>query len=169
MCIILGFVFSLVLEKENLDLMLKSENLDVGAPKPSSSSTAGRTTSTSSKQEDYSFNDDNTFDDEGLLLGDNSLMEDVRAAVASEAEKENSGRSTRKKRRRKRGLTPAKSNVMIDNSNVSVKKQKLSNDVEETNNILAPTEPKRRTDQVRPAILSQPSVDDGDNPECTQQ
>ena len=59
---------------------------------------------------------------------------------------------------------------MIDNScNVSVKKQKLSNDVEETNNILAPTEPKRRTDQVRPAILSQPSVDDGDNPECTQQ
>ena len=50
---------------------------------------------------------------------------------------------------------------MIDNSNVSVKKQKLSNDVEETNNILA--EPKRRTDQVRPAILSQPSVDDGDN------
>ena len=103
-------------------------------------------------------------------MGDNSLMEDVRAAVASEAEKENSGRSTRKKRRRKRGLTPAKSNVMIDNScNVSVKKQKLSNDVEETNNILAPTEPKRRTDQVRPAILSQPSVDDGDNPECTQQ
>ena len=76
-----------VLEKENLDLMLKSENLDVGAPKTSSSSSAGRTTSTSSKQEDYSFNDDNTFDDEGLLLGDNSLMEDVRAAVASEAEK----------------------------------------------------------------------------------
>ena len=168
-----------VLEKENLDLMLKSENLDVGAPKISSASSTAKTSL--SKQEDYSFNDDNTFDDEGLLLGDNSLMEDVRAAVASEAEKENSGRvrsTKKKKRRQKRGLTPAKSNVMIENGNISVKKRKLSNDNDDHDkeemkmNILAPTEPKirERNDQVvRPAILSQPSADDGDNPECAQQ
>ena len=155
-----------VLEKENLDLMLKSENLDVAVH--SKTVAADSTTTTNSKQE-YSFNDNDTFDDEGLLLGDNSLMEDVRAAVASECEKENAGRiRSTKKRRRKRGLTPAKSNVIINDDAVSVKKkQKLSSN----DDILAATEePKRRqrNEEVRPAILSQPAAD-GDNPECAQQ
>ena len=161
-----------------MDLMLRAENLDAGLGVNNNNAVVTATTTTT--KHDYSFNDDNTFD-EGLLMGDNSLMEDVRAAVATESEKENAGRArSSKKRRRKRGLTPSvKTNMINEDVSGGIKKKQKrieNNDVaEETIVSSEPTKYKMREvatsggDEIRPAILSQAPEDDGDNPECAQQ
>lgn len=158
-----------VLEKENLELMLKTETTGV---ERSLTKVGGNISIASDGFSSFAADMDNTEElnvDEGLLLGDTSLLDDVRAAVASEGtDKENCGHRIRRRRRmdaKKRGLTPS-----TRDSNAFVEKSRANKKARAITRAQKCTHPQidRVEKSIRPAIMTQPQGD-GEGQECTQQ